>query len=249
MERFRILTYNVLHGFEVNGWSITPSGSDETRAARFNLQVRQLVPVQSDVILLQEVNPLPEKAQAYVAGLKKFGLQYTEVHQEDACGIRLFGLAIVPGLNNGMAVLAKAPLRVRKVKGLKLSGGIGGCGDFFGLQLGELRYALIAEVENPASGNTFLAVSLHLHSGIERTAYFLHNVMAAREQGQLRGVDLHDFVAALEQDKIGGSAKYACWCRNCRDFSLRRGISERSSEGTLTLNPTPRNIASCGVRD
>jgi hypothetical protein len=61
-------------------------------------------------MLLQEVNPLPEKAEAFVTALKTFGLQYSEVHQADACGIRLFGLRIVPGLNNGMAVLAKAPL-------------------------------------------------------------------------------------------------------------------------------------------
>ena len=52
-------------------------------------------------------------------------MQYAEVHQVDACGVRLApGLAVVPGLNNGLAVLAKAPLRLRKVKGLKLSGGI-----------------------------------------------------------------------------------------------------------------------------
>lgn len=66
-------------------------------------------------MLLQEVNPLPEKASAFVSALKAFGPEYTEVHQADACGIRLFGLRLIPWLNNGMAVLAKAPLRLRKV--------------------------------------------------------------------------------------------------------------------------------------
>lgn len=116
-EQFKIVTYNVLHGFEVSGWSVTPSGSKETQAARFNLQAQQLSLVQSDVILLQEVNPLPEKAQAYVTALKRLGLQYTEVHQRGACGIRLFGLAIVPGLNNGMAVLVKAPCEFGRLQG------------------------------------------------------------------------------------------------------------------------------------
>ena len=95
MERLRILTYNVLHGLKVHGWSVTPGESAEARKARLQLQVRQLALAQPDVILLQEVNPLPEMAEAYVTALKQEGLQYTEVHQVDACGIRLFGLALV----------------------------------------------------------------------------------------------------------------------------------------------------------
>ncbi len=201
MEHFRILTYNVLHGFEVSDSSITPIESEEARAARFNLQTQQLSLVQPDVMLLQEVNPLPGEAQAYVTALKKVGLAYTEVHQADACGIRLFGWGIVPGLNNGLAVLAKTPLRVRKLKGLKLSGGIGRCGDCFGLQLSELRYALIAEVENPATGNRLLVVSLHLHSGIERASYFLRRVAEVEEHGGFPREELQDFVAAVEQGK------------------------------------------------
>ena len=201
MERFTVLTYNMLHGLEVRGWSVRPGESKEEQRTRFNLQARQLSLAQPDVMLLQEVNPLPEKAEAFVTAPKTFGLQYTEVHQADACGIRLFGLRIVPGLNNGMAVLAKAPLRLRKVEGLNLSGGIGGCGDFFGLQFGELRYALIAEVENPGTGNKFLVVSLHLHSGIERTAYFIQKATEAEEQGRIQREDLQDFVADLKQDQ------------------------------------------------
>ena len=54
---------------------------------------------QADVILLQEVNPLPEKAEACVTALKTLGAEYSEVHQVDACGIRLFWPAVVPGLN------------------------------------------------------------------------------------------------------------------------------------------------------
>ena len=201
MERFTVLTYNVLHGLDVRGWSVGPGESKEEQTTRFNLQARQLSLAQPDVMLLQEVNPLPEKVDAFVAALTALGSQYTEVHQADACGIRLFGLRIVPGLNNGMAVLTKAPLRLRKVARLKLSGGIGGCGDFFGLQFGELRYALIAEVENPATGNRFLAVSLHLHSGIERTTYFIERVTEAEEQGRIGREALQDFVSALEQDQ------------------------------------------------
>jgi len=201
LERFTVLTYNMLHGLEVSGWSVRPDESKEEHRTRFNLQARQLSLAQPDVMLFQEVNPLPEKAEAFVAALKTFGLQYTEVHQADACGISLFGLRLIPWLNNGMAVMAKSPLRLRKVVGLKLSGGIGGCGDFFGLQFGELRYALIAEVEDPGTGDKFLAVSLHLHSGIERTAYFIQKVTEAEEQGRIGREVAQGSVSVLEQDQ------------------------------------------------
>lgn len=44
-------------------------------------------------------------------------------------------------------------------------------------------------------------MSLHLHSGIERTAYFIQKVTEAVEQGTLRREDLQDFVAALEESQ------------------------------------------------
>jgi hypothetical protein len=109
MERLTVLTYNILHGLEVRGWFVGLESEEEQRT-RFNVQARQLALAQPDLMLLQEVNPLSEKAEAFAAALKALGFEYTEVHQADACGIRLFGLRLIPGLNNGMAVLAKAPL-------------------------------------------------------------------------------------------------------------------------------------------
>jgi endonuclease/exonuclease/phosphatase family metal-dependent hydrolase len=200
MQRVRVLTYNTLHGLDTSGITVKASESKEVRQARLDLQFRQLSVVEPDVILLQEVNPLPEMAGAYVAALKGFGLQYTAVHQVDACGVRLApGAAVVPGLNNGLVVLAKSPLRVRKVKGLKLSGGLGGCQDFMGLQFGELRYALIAAVENPNTTREFLVVNTHLHSGLERDAFFVRKIAEAQEHGRVRSEDAKKLVAAFEQ--------------------------------------------------
>lgn len=202
MPRFKVLTYNTLHGLEPSGLTVKASESKEVRQARLNLQFQQLSVIQPDVMLLQEVNPLPEMAEQYVTVLKDFDLKYAEVHQVDACGVRLApGLAVVPGLNNGLAVLVKAPLRLRKVKGLKLSGGFGGCGDFAGMQTGELRYALIAEIENPDTGRKLLAVSLHLHSGIERNAFYIRKINEAIEQGRVRREDFESLVAAMEEDQ------------------------------------------------
>ena len=202
LAQIKLLTYNTLHGLEPSGLTVKASESQEARQARLNLQFRQLSTIQPDVMLLQEVNPLPEMADRYVSAMKDFGLQYRAVHQVDACGVRLApGLAVVPGLNNGLAVLAKEPLLLRKVEGLKLSGGFGRCEDYIGFQTGELRYALIAEVENPDTGRKLLTVSLHLHSGIERNAFFIQKINDAVKEGRVRREDFESIVTAMEQDQ------------------------------------------------
>ncbi|HEX8749646.1 MAG TPA: endonuclease/exonuclease/phosphatase family protein [Nitrospira sp.] len=202
LSRVKLLTYNTLHGLEPSGLTVKASESKEERQARLDLQFRELSVIQPDVMLLQEVNPLPEMADRYVTEMKSFGLQYAAVHQVDACGVRLApGLAVVPGLNNGLAVLAKAPLLLRKVEGLKLSGGFGRCDDYMGFQTGELRYALITEVENPNTGRKLLTVSLHLHSGIERNAFFIQKINQAVDEGRAQREDIESIVAAMEQDQ------------------------------------------------
>lgn len=202
LAQIKVLTYNTLHGLEPSGLTVKASESREARQARLDLQFRQLSLIQPDVMLLQEVNPLPEMAEQYVAAMKRGGLQYQAVHQVDACGVRLApGVAVVPGLNNGLAVLAKSPLVLRKVEGLKLSGGFGRCDDYIGFQTGELRYALIAEVENPDTGRKVLTVSLHLHSGLERNAYFIQKIADAVKAGKARREDFEAIVTAMEQDQ------------------------------------------------
>lgn len=202
LAQVKLLTYNTLHGLQPSGLTVKASESPEARQARLTLQFRQLSMIQPDVMLLQEVNPLPEMADRYVSALQDFGLHYRAVYQVDACGVRLApGLAVVPGLNNGLAVLAKEPLLLRKVQGLKLSGGVGRCEDYIGFQTGELRYALIAEVENPSTGRKLLTVSLHLHSGIERNAFFIKKINDAVKDGRVRREDFEGIVTAMEQDQ------------------------------------------------
>jgi len=186
-DTFKVLTYNTLHGLEVSKLWVRHAESNEHRSARFKIRIAQLVETQPDLILLQEVNPLPDRAREYVAALKQEGLDYSQVHQVDACGLRIApGFAVLPGLNNGLVILAKSPLTIRKVEGLKLSGSFGGCSDYAGVQFGELRYALLAEVGSPETGPSYLVATMHLHSGIERDAKLLQDLMEAHQQGRLQ---------------------------------------------------------------
>ena len=189
-DTFKVLTYNVLHGLEVGRFWMRPGETQEERTGRFTRRVQQLAEIQPDLILLQEVNPLPEMAGEYLQALKARGLRYSEVHQVDACGLRILpGLAAVPGLKNGLLILAKAPLQLRKLDGVKLSGGIGGCQDSRGIQFEEFRYALIAEVTVPVTKMRYLVATMHLHSGIERDMHILHELMESHSQGRLRQYD------------------------------------------------------------
>ncbi|MDQ6733117.1 MAG: hypothetical protein M3Z35_03215, partial [Nitrospirota bacterium] len=183
-DTFNVLTYNTLHGLEVGRFWVRPGESRRRTAidstSRFSTQAGA-----AGLILLQEVNPLPQMAENYVQTLRVFGLSYEEVHQVYACGLNVFDLGLVPGLNNGLVILVKEPLRIRKLAGVKLSGGIGGCADHWGIQFGELRYAVIAEVTNPVTDMSYLVATAHLHSGIERDAHVLDQLMEAHRQGRL----------------------------------------------------------------
>ncbi len=182
---FTVVTWNAWHGLETGEFWVTPAESAEENAARLEHQVRQLAAAHPDLIFLQEVNPLPARADALVAGLKTHGRSYTQVHQVDACGIRPSeGRALIPGLNNGLVVLAKETLRLRKLEGLRLSGDLGRCESTTGYQLEELRYALVAEITMPGTHARYLVVSLHLHSGLEAGGRFVSRLQALHARGQ-----------------------------------------------------------------
>jgi len=184
-ESFTVVTWNVWHGLDTGEFWVTPAESPEENQARLQHQVAQLAAERPDVIFLQEVNPLPERALAYVEGLKAKGLPYRQVHQVDACGIRRRGgSGLIPGLNNGLVILAKEELQLQKLDGLKLSGDLGQCESRSGYQLEELRYGLIAEITVPGTTMKYLVVSVHLHSGFEAGTPFLSQVGALYEQGR-----------------------------------------------------------------
>ena len=185
-EIFKVLTYNAWHGLDTGEFWVTATETPEQNQARLLFQVAQISASQPDIILLQEVNPLPARAAQYVRALAERGLNYDEVHQVDACGIRLRGeTALIPGLNNGLVILARHALQLRMLIGLKLSGDLGGCDSASGVQLEELRYAVIGDITIPQTGQHYLVGSTHLHSGIEAGAPFLNTLQRAFEAGHL----------------------------------------------------------------
>ena len=174
---FTVVTYNAWHGLNAGSFWVTPGETREHNKARFELQIQQLVRANADLVFLQEVNPLPQRALDYVEALKAQGLDYSEVHQVDACGIRVSQKrALISELNNGLVILAKTPLQLRPIEGLKLNGGVGTCQSTWGFQLEELRYAVVAEISMPGTKRKYLVASVHQHSGLEGGTNFIHTL-------------------------------------------------------------------------
>ena len=118
-----------------------------------------------------------------------------------------------------------------------------------GFQTGELRYALIAEVENPNTGRKLLTVSLHLHSGIERNAFFIQKINDAVKDGKARQEDFAEIVAAMEQDQERRLEEIRLLVKEIQTRCMRKGpIWVSSWEEISTLSPTTRSIVNSSGR-
>ena len=216
-ETFKVLTYNAWHGLDTGEFWVTATETPDQSEARLQFQAAQISAIQPDIVLLQEVNPLPARASQYVQALADRGLQFDEVHQVDACGIRLRGeTALIPGLNNGLVILAKHVLHLRKLIGLKLSGDLGGCDSASGMQFEELRYAVVGDITIPESGQHYLVTSTHLHSGIEAGAAFLETLEKAYRAGHLPRFP--EFRWEIEQDRLRRIGELDRLTRTLREF-------------------------------
>lgn len=199
--KLKFLTFNALHGLATGRVSVSLGETPEQNRRRFQLFITQLELERPDVVFLQEVNPLPERAQYYVEALEALGLHYRVVYQVDACGVRFSGdRALFPDLNNGLAILAKEELELKKIIGLQLSGDLGNCRSNSGFQLGELRYGLIAEIGLPGSKGRFLLASTHLHSGFETGGRFMDLLSSLHRDGRFR--DYPSFKWAVDQTRL-----------------------------------------------
>jgi endonuclease/exonuclease/phosphatase family metal-dependent hydrolase len=159
VSKLKVLTYNLWHGLSGSGTvrfgELEPK---ERRQKRFQLQISELRKCDADLIFLQEVNPL-YKRSAEIAN----ALAMDFVAQYDQAGIKILGFGIPINLSTGLTILAKPMLKIKKVKGLKLSGGFGFCSRLMSFQISEFRYALFAQIE-VGEASLHLA-NVHLHHG------------------------------------------------------------------------------------
>ncbi|MBX7232541.1 MAG: endonuclease/exonuclease/phosphatase family protein [Bdellovibrionales bacterium] len=187
----KILTYNLWHGISPKGkWNFAPLETRLRRQQRFLGQERLLKQFSSELVFLQEVNPLHERTKelAKIQGDSYFC-------QPDATGIKIKSKGWPWILNSGLAILIPKSWRGRYLQHLKLSGSKWSyLSQQFSLQWKESRYALLVEFVHPKWGRT-LAVNCHLHHGLELTEdlekkikeFALEGLLTTSALGELKG--------------------------------------------------------------
>ncbi len=196
-QTLRVLTFNVWHGRrqpdENESRKVFPGEDDERKERRFAWQIEEIQRLDPDVLLLQEVNPNQREARRYARALG-----YDEIHKVTSCGVHLGKLLKIPkNVNEGLAILAKPELGLRRVGSKRLSGNAR-CTATFGLQTRESRYVLMGEIR--AAGRKLLVASTHLFSPAFMPPGFREGLDALVEAGTVTA-DHHTEIEGVLQSR------------------------------------------------
>jgi endonuclease/exonuclease/phosphatase family metal-dependent hydrolase len=194
-DSFRVLTLNVWHGLR-SGESKTkfPGEDAERNQRRFNWQVSEIYRHRPDVMFFQEVNKAPKEARAYAT---VFG--YDEIYKVASCGIHLGKVIKIPkNVNEGLAILARPDLNLRRVGKKKLSGDAA-CTGTFGFQTKESRYVLFGEIT--VAGYPVLLAVTHLSSPRDVPPGFEEQLLRLVEEGKLLEEQRVEIVEKLESGR------------------------------------------------
>ncbi|MDP2915450.1 MAG: BamA/TamA family outer membrane protein [Candidatus Aminicenantes bacterium] len=140
--RLRLLTINAWSGLDYEGFfKFGEYEPAERRERRFAALVEQIQKLDPDVVFVQEAN----FAGRYARRLAK-SLGFTEIHQVVNGGIK-FGPVGLPGnFKEGMAILARPSLDLRRHDVWKLSGPFGLYGDVLTFHFGEAVFSLVGRI-------------------------------------------------------------------------------------------------------
>ena len=153
-----VMTFNVWHGLR-SGESRKrfPGEESERFEKRFAWQIEEIQRLDPDVLLFQEVNPNQPLSRRYAEALG-----YDEIHKVTSCGLHLGAIYKIPkNMNEGIAILAKPELGLRRVGKKRLSGNAM-CSATWGFQTKESRYVLLGEIT--VAGRRALLATTHLAS-------------------------------------------------------------------------------------
>ncbi len=161
MTTLRIVNLNTWIGLLVRGVfgveTIEPDGHKDQRTRALVEELRERDP---DVITLQECLPLPRFARQVATAL-----DYDLIWRVGNGGVRVLGVGIPPtklGRGEGLAILAKRSLNLRKLSIKRLSGR-GFVNNYVSLQLGPMRYAVAAMIDK--DGEQAIVCCTHIRYG------------------------------------------------------------------------------------
>ncbi len=160
----KVLTMNVWSGSDYQGLaSFGEWEADAVREQRYQNLITELKEKDPDVVFLQEVNPVRRYSRRIATDL-----DMDQIHQVCIGGIKVFGLGIPRGFQEGNAILAKPELKLSKLDDWKLSGGPGIFSDNFTFHLDQTITALVGQII--CDGKPVNLVCVHLVANPEPNA-------------------------------------------------------------------------------
>jgi endonuclease/exonuclease/phosphatase family metal-dependent hydrolase len=189
VTHLRVLTINVWSGLDYEG--IARFGEYETRARReqrFAILVEQVHALAPDIVFVQEANPV-----GTYAGRLARSLGLSEVHQVENAGVKIGPIGIPSNLKQGLAILARPSLRLRRQDVWKLSGPPGLLGDALSVHFSESVVSLVSTVV--VNDATVYLVNVHLAAGASDDSSVAANFRATPEGRRLSDVEFATVVA------------------------------------------------------
>jgi hypothetical protein len=216
----RLLTLNIWHGHVPRTlWSvesIEPPGHKEKRLAALVAGIRELDP---DVLFFQECLPQPDLPLRLAAALG-----YDAVTKICNSGLRIFGLGLPTGIGagEGLAILAKPHLGLRRL-GVRRLSGVGFTSKHASAQLGQLRFALGGQIE--VGGQPLVLINTHLRYAYPVLDDFARAWSVLRQSGYARGEPRKTLVSMVRRNirlRDGELMRLAAWIAS---FSRRLPVA------------------------
>jgi endonuclease/exonuclease/phosphatase family metal-dependent hydrolase len=221
-DTLKVLTYNVWHGLRSGESNKRFPGEDPAdKEGRVAAQIREIEQLDPDLIFFQEVNPNQPEARKYAEALG-----YDEIHKVTSCGLHLGGLYKIPrNMNEGIAILARPELGLRRVGKKRLSGNAK-CTATYGFQTKESRYALFGEIT--VAGRSLFVATTHLSAPPFVLSGFEENLEGLVKDGTLEAAQRDEILAQLERKRQRNLAEAEGLLAQ-----IEKRLSDRSNPGRV----------------
>jgi len=190
--RLRLLTINTWSGLDYEGFfKFGEYEPDSRRELRFTALVEQVRKLDPDVVFVQEANFAGRYARRLAAAL---GL--TEIHQVVNGGIKFGPIGLPANFKEGMAILARPALALRRHDAWKLSGPFGFYGDVLTFHFGEAVYSLAGRIV--VKDTPVFLVNVHLVASPPEDGMLFQKLAAAPGEGTMTAAELARVAAEVK---------------------------------------------------
>ncbi len=159
-QHLKTLTMNIWSGIDYEGNArMGEYETPEMREARFRILIEGLNAARPDLIALQEVNPVYDRARTLGEELG-----YDCIYQRVNSGAKIGTSGWPANLDEGLVILAKKDLKLEFVDVWNLGGGIGLFGNHLSIHWSEQRAALVGKIRIGYAD--VYVVNVHLSSAV-----------------------------------------------------------------------------------